>query len=371
MKYISDEILQIAVRKCVKLLKGEGMIEDAIIVEKIRHSKFPNSTEVLNELGALYRKKRDFVTAKNFFRNCLKLDPKNGYALVNLGQLLYREAIVYSKTIYKRRYVSSILSLNHSLNIMEEAFKSKFFDDMDVRFFYYYGYALIRIGRENDAVDVFEAASHLKHFPSFWQRSGGYLGGIKSKPFWTIQETKIGALLKTIKARWLDIRNEARYALRLGLFKTEIENLHDEGKWSEFFLYLNGKRYSKHCMITPVTCMLVDHIPHISGNLRGAVKFSVMESGTHVCSHSGQRNCNLRIHLGLDTKQCNMENAAGCPSKIRVVNEYATWKNGQFVVFDDSFDHEVWHYSYRNESRLVLIMDMWHPNLSISQISYI
>ena len=63
------------------------------------------------------------------------------------------------------------------------------------------------------------------------------------------------------------------------------------------------------------------------------------------------------------------DHAGVSPSKIRVANEYATWKNGQFVIFDDSYDHEVWHYSQLNQSRLVLIMDIWHPNLSLSQVS--
>ena len=40
-----------------------------------------------------------------------------------------------------------------------------------------------------------------------------------------------------------------------------------------------------------------------------------------------------------------------------------TWKEleGKFVVFDDSFDHEVWH--EREGDRVVLIVDLWHPDL--------
>jgi len=36
-------------------------------------------------------------------------------------------------------------------------------------------------------------------------------------------------------------------------------------------------------------------------------------------------------------------------------------------VFDDSFDHEVWHDDPNAESRIVLIMDLWHPELTQSQ----
>ena len=39
-----------------------------------------------------------------------------------------------------------------------------------------------------------------------------------------------------------------------------------------------------------------------------------------------------------------------------------TWREGEFIVFDDSFEHEVWHDG--NSTRLVLIVDLWHPDLT-------
>lgn len=42
-----------------------------------------------------------------------------------------------------------------------------------------------------------------------------------------------------------------------------------------------------------------------------------------------------------------------------------TWKEGKFIVFDDSFEHEVWHDG--TEPRLVLIVDVWHPELTEEQ----
>ena len=32
------------------------------------------------------------------------------------------------------------------------------------------------------------------------------------------------------------------------------------------------------------------------------------------------------------------------------------------IIFDDSFEHEVWHDG--NQTRLVLIVDFWHPELT-------
>lgn len=42
-----------------------------------------------------------------------------------------------------------------------------------------------------------------------------------------------------------------------------------------------------------------------------------------------------------------------------------TWREGELFIFDDSFEHEVWHNG--SLPRLVLILDMWHPELSSHQ----
>lgn len=41
------------------------------------------------------------------------------------------------------------------------------------------------------------------------------------------------------------------------------------------------------------------------------------------------------------------------------------WTEGKFLIFDDSFEHEVWHNG--TETRLILIIDLWHPELTESE----
>ena len=60
----------------------------------------------------------------------------------------------------------------------------------------------------------------------------------------------------------------------------------------------------------------------------------------------------LRIHIGLDIPEPYTKVAAASPSKLRVGNEYISWENGKMVIFDDSFDHEVWHYNGYNKSNV-------------------
>ena len=50
-----------------------------------------------------------------------------------------------------------------------------------------------------------------------------------------------------------------------------------------------------------------------------------------------------------------------CSNQVLCFFNYRTWQEGKFIVFDDSFEHEVWHKG--TELRLVLIVDFWHPEL--------
>lgn len=42
-----------------------------------------------------------------------------------------------------------------------------------------------------------------------------------------------------------------------------------------------------------------------------------------------------------------------------------SWKDGEIIIFDDSFEHEVWHNG--TDFRLVLIVDVWHPEITSTE----
>jgi aspartate beta-hydroxylase len=44
-----------------------------------------------------------------------------------------------------------------------------------------------------------------------------------------------------------------------------------------------------------------------------------------------------------------------------VWDEGLRWREGELLVFDDSFEHEVWNRS--QEDRLVFILDIRHPDI--------
>ena len=79
-----------------------------------------------------------------------------------------------------------------------------------------------------------------------------------------------------------------------------------------------------------------------------------MLPGTHVHSHTGPTNCRLRSHLGLAIPKTGV--------KMRILNKFITWEEGKVMIFDDSFEHEVWHEG--DKPRLILIVDVFHPQLT-------
>ena len=142
------------------------------------------------------------------------------------------------------------------------------------------------------------------------------------------------------------------------LFQSEDENLREKGDWKQFVLFLRGKKIEENCKRAPITCKLIDQIEPAKTCRRGQVKFSIMSQNTHVWTHCGPTNCRLRAHLGLKIP---------LGPSLRVGNETREWIEGKFIIFDDSFEHEVWHTG--DQIRLVLIVDLWHPDLNETQKS--
>ena len=111
---------------------------------------------------------------------------------------------------------------------------------------------------------------------------------------------------------------------------------------------------------------------------RGAFELSLLAPGTHIAPHCGPTNHRLRLHLALSVPSmpsaprdtsAGEGNDAGDTARgaigIRVGNETRSWRTGSVLLFDDSFEHEVWNRA--GAPRLVLIVDVWHPDLSLTQ----
>ncbi|HKS93946.1 MAG TPA: aspartyl/asparaginyl beta-hydroxylase domain-containing protein [Gammaproteobacteria bacterium] len=132
------------------------------------------------------------------------------------------------------------------------------------------------------------------------------------------------------------------------------EALNYSPNWNAFFFYRDGRRFDANCARCPVTAGLLDTLPlsrvaeHSPETL-----FSVLKPGAHIPPHTGVINIRLVAHLALIIPpDCG----------IRVGTEIRGWKEGECIVFDDTFEHEAWNKSAH--TRVVLIFDIWNPYLS-------
>ncbi|HKC67117.1 MAG TPA: aspartyl/asparaginyl beta-hydroxylase domain-containing protein [Bacteroidia bacterium] len=117
--------------------------------------------------------------------------------------------------------------------------------------------------------------------------------------------------------------------------------------WKIFSFIFFYMKFPSHAKLCPKTAELVYSIPEIL-----SCDYSFMKPHTHIMPHKGYTRMALRCHLPLI-----VDNPELC--KLRVGNEIVHWKEGELIIFDDSFDHEAWNNSDRN--RVVLMFDIPNP----------
>ena len=120
-----------------------------------------------------------------------------------------------------------------------------------------------------------------------------------------------------------------------------------EGNWKVFMLELLGRRLERNRARCPETCAALARVPGILQAF-----FSVLEPGKSVPLHDGPYVGYLRYHLGVRVPKER-------PPAIRVAGQGYVWKEGEGVMFDDSWPHEVINHS--SEPRVVLIVDVPRP----------
>jgi len=113
-------------------------------------------------------------------------------------------------------------------------------------------------------------------------------------------------------------------------------------------LYGFGAKSEKNCGRCSATAALLAGVPGLQSAL-----FSIIDPGYRIPAHRGVTKGIIRAHLGLkvpaERDRCFM----------RVGDRRVVWREGNCVVFEDSFEHEVQNDT--DESRAVLLFDFDRP----------
>ena len=127
--------------------------------------------------------------------------------------------------------------------------------------------------------------------------------------------------------------------------------------WTAIHLVQNGVTVEANARHCPATMALLPRLDQAAIPGRGPnAMFSLLAPGTHIPPHNGVSNARLVCHLPLIVPP-------GC--WFRVGAERREWTVGKAWVFDDTIEHEAMNTS--EELRVLLIIDTWHPDLSVEE----
>jgi beta-hydroxylase len=118
--------------------------------------------------------------------------------------------------------------------------------------------------------------------------------------------------------------------------------------WKTFAFYVYGKRVDHNCAICPRTAAVLDQIPGMQSAM-----FSILAPHYHIEAHKGPTRAVVRAHLGLKVPK-DWQSVW-----IRVDDQILNWKEGEVVLFDDTYEHEVRNDT--DETRAVLFIDIDRP----------
>ena len=162
--------------------------------------------------------------------------------------------------------------------------------------------------------------------------------------------------LERVTEAYPDIRREFD---RLITERSELPQYHDldpgereisattPKRWNVFMLEVMGHKPAHNRACCPETCRAIAQVP----NLIQAF-FSILDPGKSVPQHEGPYFGYLRYHLGVRVPKQN-------PPKLIVNSQDYVWREGEAVLFDDSWPHSVVNNSA--EPRGVLIVDVRRP----------
>jgi aspartate beta-hydroxylase len=130
--------------------------------------------------------------------------------------------------------------------------------------------------------------------------------------------------------------------------------LNHSRSWSSLWLWRDGVREVEAMDRCPRTTEVLAEMPLADQpGFAPTALFSALAPRTRIPPHTGSTNSRVVVHLPL---------VLPGPARFRVGNETRAWRTGEAWVFDDTIEHEAWNDA--DETRVILIFDIWNPLLS-------
>ncbi|MFZ5746452.1 MAG: aspartyl/asparaginyl beta-hydroxylase domain-containing protein [Pseudomonadota bacterium] len=156
-----------------------------------------------------------------------------------------------------------------------------------------------------------------------------------------------------LRDHWEAIREEAigvalgRGAPSLASISPDHRAIAPMNRWRSFFLWGYGYSIDENLARCPVTARVVECIPGLNSAF-----FSILAPGTHIPDHRGVTKGLITCHLGLIVPRDG-------DVRMRVRDRVLRWAEGETLVFDDTYSHEVWNDT--SGTRVVLLIQFKRP----------
>lgn len=161
------------------------------------------------------------------------------------------------------------------------------------------------------------------------------------------------AWTKLLRDNWRVIRDEAAAVIahpeevpQLAKVSPDHGRIAGDGKWRSFFLHGYGFPIAQNLARCPRTAEIVAQIPGLNSAF-----FSILQPGSHIPRHRGVTKGLLTCHLGLFVPKGRVT--------MFVHDSFVRWDEGETLVFDDTYQHEVWNDTA--ETRVVLLVQFARP----------
>ncbi|RHW18562.1 aspartyl/asparaginyl beta-hydroxylase domain-containing protein [Sphingomonas gilva] len=160
------------------------------------------------------------------------------------------------------------------------------------------------------------------------------------------------AWTQILRDNWEQIRDEAcavalRDAPSLATISPDHRSIAEVDKWRSFFLYGYGFPITDNMARCPKTSAVIAQIPGLNSAF-----FSILAPGTHIPDHRGVIKGLITCHLGLVVPRDG-------DVRMRVHDRIVRWAEGETLVFDDTYQHEVWNDT--EGTRVVLLIQFERP----------
>ncbi|PHY07800.1 MAG: lipid A hydroxylase LpxO [Alcaligenaceae bacterium] len=159
--------------------------------------------------------------------------------------------------------------------------------------------------------------------------------------------------LRLLQDNWQTIRDEALHLATLNAI--QAPKLHNDVGFNSFFKYGWKRFYLKWYDVShpsaerlcPKTVALLNQLPSVKAAL-----FAELPAGGQLNPHRDPFAGSLRYHLGLSTPNNDL-----CYLEVDGVRH--SWRDGQGVVFDETYVHSA--YNRTLENRIILFCDIERP----------